>query len=142
MINKICSVAQGILEPDEGLTIELESPQWLEWLETHKSFRYCPKSSSSPFTVTREGEYWYGYRKQQGKLHKRYIGKSEKLTTAKLEEIASLLNAPAQPRSKNVEQSVTEQSVTPSSNDIGQLWQAVTEVRSQLEELRGKLPAR
>ena len=139
MTNKICSVAQGILEPDEGLTIELESPQWLEWLETHKSFRYCPKSSSSPFTVTREGEYWYGYRKQQGKLHKRYIGKSEKLTTAKLEEIASLLNAPAQPRSKNVEQPVTE---TTTSNDISQLWQALTEVRDQLEELRGKLPAR
>lgn len=141
MTNKICSVAQGILEPDEGLTIELESPQWFEWLETQKSFRYCPKSSDSPFTVTREGEYWYGYRKQLGKLHKRYIGKSEKLTTAKLEEIASLLNVPSQARSKNIEheQSVTE---TTTNNDIGQLWQAVTEVRSQLEELRGKLPAR
>jgi len=141
MTNKICSVAQGILEPDEGLTIDLESPQWLEWLETNKSFRYCPKSSDSPFTVTREGEYWYGYRKQQGKLHKRYIGKSEKLTTAKLEEIASLLNVPAQARSKNVGQPVPVTETT-ADNDIGQLWQAVTEVRSQLEELRGKLPAR
>lgn len=141
MTNKICSVAQGILEPDQGLTIDLESPQWLEWLETNKSFRYCPKSSDSPFTVTREGEYWYGYRKQLGKLHKRYIGKAEKLTTAKLEEIASLLNVPAQARSKNVRQpvSVTE---TTTDNDIGQLWQAVTEVRDQLEELRGKLLAR
>jgi hypothetical protein len=141
MTNKICSVAQGILEPDEGLTIELESPQWFEWLETQKSFRYCPKSSDSPFTVTREGEYWYGYRKQLGKLHKRYIGKSEKLTTTKLEEIASLLNVPPEPRSKNVEQSVPVTETT-TNNDIGQLWQAVTEVRSQLEELRGKLPAR
>jgi hypothetical protein len=141
MTNKICSVAQGILEPDQGLTIDLESPQWLEWLETNKSFRYCPKSSDSPFTVTREGEYWYGYRKQQGKLHKRYIGKSEKLTTAKLEEIASLLNVPAEPRSKNVGQPVTVTETT-ADNDIGQLWQALTEVRSQLEELRGKLLAR
>lgn len=141
MTNKICSVAQGILEPDEGLTIELESPQWFEWLETQKSFRYCPKSSDSPFTVTREGEYWYGYRKQLGKLHKRYIGKSEKLTTTKLEEIASLLNVPPEPRSKNVEQPVPVTETT-TSNDIGQLWQALTEVRKQLEELRGKLPAR
>ncbi|MBD2416112.1 hypothetical protein FACHB389_35970 [Nostoc calcicola FACHB-389] len=141
MTNKICSVAQGILEPDEGLTIELESPQWFEWLETQKSFRYCPFSSDSPFTVTREGEYWYGYRKQLGKLHKRYIGKSEKLTTAKLEEIASLLNVPPKPRSKNVEQSVPVTETT-TNNNVGQLWQAITEVRDQLEELRGKLPAR
>ena len=141
MTNKICLVAQGILEPDSGLTIDLESPQWLEWLETHKSFRYCPISSDSPFTLTREGEYWYGYRKQLGKLHKRYIGKSEKLTTAKLEEIASLLNIPSQARSKNVEQPVTEESVTLSSKDIDQLWQALTELRDEVAAL-GKSLAR
>jgi hypothetical protein len=139
MTSKICSVAQGILEPDHGLTIDLESPQWLEWLETHKSFRYCPLGDDSPFTARKEGEYWYGYRKHLGKLHKRYIGKASELTTAKLEEIASLLNAPTEPRSKNVEQPVTE---TTTSNDISQLWQALTEMRSQLEEVRGKLLAR
>ena len=139
MTNKICSVAQGILEPEHGFTIDIESPQWLEWLESNKSFRYCPLGADSPFTARKEGEYWYGYRKQLGKLHKRYIGKALELTTAKLEEIASLLNAPTEPRSKNVEQSVTE---TTTSNDITQLWQALTEVRKQLEELRGKLLAR
>ncbi|WP_143874166.1 hypothetical protein [Nostoc sp. 'Peltigera malacea cyanobiont' DB3992] len=141
MSNKICSVAQGILEPDHGFTIDLESRQWLEWLETHKSFRYSPVGADSPFTARKEGEYWYGYRKQLGKLHKRYIGKAPELTTAKLEEIASLLNVPTEPRSKNVEQSVTEQSVTSSNNDIAQLWQAVSQLRQEISAL-GKLKAR
>ena len=129
MTNKICSVAQGILEPEQGLTIDLESPQWLEWLETHKSFRYCPVGESAPFTARREGEYWYGYRKRRGELHKRYLGKAKEVTIANLEETASLLNLPNKPRDKKVEQPVTE---TSSNDDIAQLWQALSELRSEV----------
>ncbi|MBD2414189.1 hypothetical protein FACHB389_18975 [Nostoc calcicola FACHB-389] len=139
MSNKICSVVQGILESGEGTTIDLKSPQWFEWLETHKSFRYSPVGNDSPFTARREGEYWYGYRKQQGKLHKRYIGKAGELTTAKLEEIAGLLNVPTEsrPKSVTVTNPVTDKSSVTIS-DVDQLWQALSELRQEVASL-GKI---
>ncbi|MBD2416037.1 hypothetical protein FACHB389_35160 [Nostoc calcicola FACHB-389] len=142
MTNKICSVVQEILEPDHGFTIDLESPQWLEWLETHKSFRYCPMGDDSPFTARKEGEYWYGYRKRQGKLHKRYIGKAGELTAAKLEEIASLLNVPTESRPKpvTVNNSVTDKSSVTRA-DVDHLWQALSQLRQEVANL-GKLKAR
>lgn len=76
---------------------------WLEWLLNAQSFRYVPYENA-PITVRKEksrrgdGDYWYGYRKAQGKLHKRYIGKAEDLTVNRLEEIAALLNIGTSPR--------------------------------------------
>ena len=78
---------------------------WLEWLLNAQSFRYVPYENA-PITVRKEksrrgdGDYWYGYRKAQGKLHKRYIGKAEDLTVNRLEEIAAQLFIPTSPRSK------------------------------------------
>lgn len=78
---------------------------WLEWLLNAQSFRYVPPTNA-PFTVRKEksrrgdGDYWYGYRKVQGKLHKRYIGKAEDLTVNRLEEIAAQLIIPTEPRPK------------------------------------------
>jgi hypothetical protein len=142
MTNKICSVVQGILESDSGSSIDIESPQWLEWLETQKSFRYCPMSNNSPFTARREGEYWYGYRKQQGKLHKRYIGKAGELTSVKLEETAGLLNVPTEPRTKSV---TATPSVTDTSSvtraDVEKLWQALSQLSQEVASL-GKSKAR
>lgn len=141
-MKKICSVAGGILETESGFTIELESSQWLKWSETVQSFRYCPLSSDAPFTARREKDYWYAYRKQQGKLHKRYIGKIEDLTINRLEEIASLLNTPTEPRTKPANQSVTESVTHPATNDdIAQLWEALGQLRSSVQAL-GKLKAR
>lgn len=143
-MNKIPTVVQGMLEIDSSPLIELDSPQWLEWLWGHTTFRYEPKSEVTGFTARMEkAGYWYAYRKIKGKLHKRYIGKPGELTVKRLEEIAVLLESPAQPRQQPVTETlVRECSVTSSGNDIGQLWQAITELRSQLEELRGKLLAR
>jgi hypothetical protein len=78
---------------------------WLEWLGRTQSFRYVP-SLNAPFTVRKEksrrgdGDYWYGYRKVGGKLHKRYIGKAEDLTVNRLEEVAAQLFIPTEPRPK------------------------------------------
>ena len=76
---------------------------WLEWLLNAQSFRYVP-SLNAPFTVRKEksrrgdGDYWYGYRKVGGKLHKRYIGKAEDLTVNRLEEVAAQLIIPTSAR--------------------------------------------
>jgi len=97
----IPSVIQGTVEV-AGKVFEVDSPRGLTWLESVTSFRFVPAGASKPYTVRKEsgkgGDYWYGYRKVAGKLHKKYIGKSSDLSTAKLEEIAETLNIPPQSR--------------------------------------------
>ncbi len=98
----IPSVMQGLIEGEDGKVFELDSPKGAAWLEGATSFRFEPTEGNKPYTVRKEsgkgGDYWYGYRKMAGKLHKKYIGKSSELSTAKLEEIAEALNTPPQPR--------------------------------------------
>jgi len=97
----IAAVIQGTVEV-EGKVFELDSPKGSAWLESVTSFRFEPSGINKPYTARKEsgkgGNYWYGYRKVAGKLHKKYIGKGAELSTAKLEEIAEALNTPPQPR--------------------------------------------
>jgi hypothetical protein len=144
-MGKIPTVISGLLKDDGGEPIELNSWKWHEWLVEHNSFRYEPKSEESGFTARAEKSgYWYGYRKQHGKLHKRYIGKAAELTVERLEEVAVLLNESPQPREKKVTQQVTQEiSVTSyaTNDDVAQLWKAVEELRQEVAAL-GKLKAR
>jgi chromosome segregation ATPase len=114
----IASVVQGLIETEDGKVFELDSCKGSAWLELIGSFRYEPTGANKPYTVRQEpkkgGDYWYGYRKVAGKLHKKYIGKSSELSTAKLEEIAEALNTPQQPRVTQVTDTVTQ--VTEASN--------------------------
>jgi hypothetical protein len=157
-MSKIPTVAQGMLS-DDGVIIELSSPQWLDWVNKHASFRYEPITDVTGFTARAEKSgYWYGYRKVSGKLHKRYIGKPEELTVERLEEIAQLLLKPAQrrevcrtedsvrrasrPEEVTQEISATATSTTSATNDdIARLWEALGELRSSVAAL-GKLKAR
>jgi DNA repair exonuclease SbcCD ATPase subunit len=151
----IASVVQGLIETEDGKVFELDSCKGSAWLESIGSFRYEPTGANKPYTVRQEtkkgGDYWYGYRKVAGKLHKKYIGKSSELSTAKLEEIAEALNTPQQPRVTQVTDTVTQ--VTEASNQ--QVTETVTEshtvervtalelqmqaLRESLESLRSEL---
>lgn len=148
-MDKISCVTDGILNVEPEV-IKVESSQWWQWLNTVQSFRYCPRSSHAPFTARKEKhQYWYGYRKVNGKLRKRYIGKSEDLTIAHLDNIARLLDTPTEPSSQPVTQkpvtqeklSVTQQAKYPTHDDIAQLWEALGGLRQEVAAL-GKLKAR
>jgi predicted nucleic acid-binding Zn-ribbon protein len=105
----IPSVMQGLIKTEDGKIFELDSPKGATWLENVMSFRFEPTRDNKPYTVRKEASgYWYGYRKQNRKLHKKYIGKSSELNTAKLEEIAEALNTPPQPRVREVTNGVTD----------------------------------
>jgi hypothetical protein len=97
----IAAVIQGTIEV-EGKVLEFDSPKGSAWLESVTSFRFEPSGTNRPYTARKEsgksGDYWYGYRKVAGKLHKKYIGKGVELSTTKLEEIAEVLNTSPQPR--------------------------------------------
>jgi chromosome segregation ATPase len=146
----IASVVQGLIETEDGKVFELDSCKGSAWLESIGSFRYEPTGANKPYTVRQEtkkgGDYWYGYRKVAGKLHKKYIGKSSELSTAKLEEIAEALNTPQQPRVTQVTDTVTQvteannQQVTDAVTD-SHTAERVTALELQMQALRESLEA-
>ena len=146
----IPSVVQGTIQLDNGVIIDLDSPAGAVWLHSFHSFRFEPIGASKPYTVRREsGDYWYGYRKVAGKLHKKYIGKSSELSTAKLEEIAEALNTPPQQRVTDKVTEVTQrnnQGVTDIVTDtryadrLTALELQVQALQESLKALRSALP--
>jgi chromosome segregation ATPase len=108
----IASVVQGLIKTEDGKVFELDSSKGFAWVESVSSFRYVPTGANKPYTVRQEpkkgGDYWYGYRKVAGKLHKKYIGKGSELSTTKLEEIAEALNTSQQSRVTQVTGTVTQ----------------------------------
>ena len=142
----IASVVQGLVETESGKVFELDSPKGSTWIESVTSFRYMSAEASKPYTVRKEtkkgGDYWYGYRKVAGKLHKKYIGKSSELSTVKLEEIAEALNTPQQPRVTQVTDTVTQ--VTEVNNQQitdNHTAERVTALELQVQALQESLEA-
>jgi hypothetical protein len=143
----IPSISSGLVELESDAVFELDSPKGNNWLESVTSFRFIPTDSNKPYTARKEsgkgGDYWYGYRKEAGKLHKRYIGKTADLTTAKLEEIAQNLNTPPVPRhSGKVTDAVTGKVTDTRISTLEEQIKALQEsVRALQDVLPGKLRA-
>jgi LuxR family transcriptional regulator, maltose regulon positive regulatory protein len=81
----------GSSEPLTLLTERLDEPAWLEEIN---SFAFVGQKGA--FTARKEtrsrGEgYWYAYRKQSGKLAKKYLGRGTELSLSHLEQVAGLL---------------------------------------------------
>jgi ATP/maltotriose-dependent transcriptional regulator MalT len=83
---------------DHQLTIGTAA--WYSWLSTATTFAFT--STYGMFTARKErpgnqrgGWYWKAYRKQQGKLHRAYLGKSEDLTLGRLNAVAQALASPS-----------------------------------------------
>jgi|SRR5450755_525897 hypothetical protein len=101
------SVGEGyfIYDPDNGkLEFEPDTPDWFTWLAGRASFHF--KGKHGHFTARQEEKkkrdeehpslwYWYAYRKAYGRQHKRYLGSTDALTLAKLEEVATELQTAA-----------------------------------------------
>jgi LuxR family maltose regulon positive regulatory protein len=76
------------------LTFVPESPEWFIWLGEIPSFRF--ESKRGKYTARKEkrqpfGDYWIAYVKHHSKLYKKYLGPTDKLTIARLEEVAEEL---------------------------------------------------
>ncbi len=73
--------------------IPIGTAAWFSWVEQHRAFSF--ETSHLTFTARKEqrpgGWYWYAYRRSQGKLHSRYLGKSEELTLERLNATAEAL---------------------------------------------------
>jgi class 3 adenylate cyclase len=79
---------------DPASSIAVGSPAWYAWLEDATTFAF--RSAEGSFSARKErsgqrGWYWKAYRKQNGILHRAYLGKSGDLTHERLTAIASQL---------------------------------------------------
>src|SRR6266567_8704900 len=80
----------------QGLTPD--TPQWFAWLAALPSFHF--QGQSGQFSARQERKrrgtsYWYAYLKVRHQRLKRYLGTTDTLTLAKLEETASHLHEAA-----------------------------------------------
>lgn len=100
---KIPYVSGGTLYKFDGSVVCGVGPKtgWLDWLrhEGHRSFRF---ESAAGMTCTlvkewREGSggnwhpYWYAHKRINNRLRRRYLGKAEELTQARLESVTAEL---------------------------------------------------
>src|SRR5689334_2164677 len=91
-----CVVHDGVLTlaTADG-TIPVESAAWWAWLAAPGTTGFRFVTDAGAFTARREpkpgGWYWYAYRRQGGRLHKRYLGRAEALTLDRLQAAARLL---------------------------------------------------
>jgi uncharacterized small protein (DUF1192 family) len=140
-----------LLELPDDKTISLNSRKFTQWLSNPKnrSFRFIAGLGSSlAFTARKEtskkgeGDYWYGYRKIEGKLHKRYIGKSEDVTLERLKEVAAMLDTPPEPRQKAPKtDEVTQTESVTNSEEIAQLQAEIQRLQNELGNTQAKLEA-
>ena len=89
--------AQGLYVlvcPREGtLSFTTDSLEWFDWLASLTSFRFI--GSQGRFTAYREGQTrsWKAYRTFHGRSHKRSLGTTDRLTIARLEQVAAVLQS-------------------------------------------------
>jgi hypothetical protein len=82
-----------LLSPEEGeLPITPDSPEWFAWLASLSSFRFVGQQGR--FSARRgynrgPNRCWYAQRGIHQKNYSKYIGVSEHLTTARLEQVAA-----------------------------------------------------
>lgn len=81
-------------QSSEALDIASDGLAWLAWVNQVSSFAFHGKNGA--YTASKEqrqrGEgYWYAYARVEGKLVKRYLGRSTNLTMSHLEKIAQEL---------------------------------------------------
>ena len=91
-------------DPNKPLSsaIEVDSEFWFSWLREPevKSFNF--ENDQGKFTARKEeratstNDYWYAYRKFQGKLRKVYLGSMDELTSERLNQVAAEISQPSQ----------------------------------------------
>jgi hypothetical protein len=79
--------------PQEGeLPFAIDSLEWFDWLCSLSSFRFIGQSGR--FTAYREGQRsWRAYRSFHGRNHKQSLGTTDRLTIARLEQVAGTLQS-------------------------------------------------
>src|SRR5579859_1898802 len=86
----------GTVWVDHLSWMRVDTPEWFSWLLTIDRFYYEGDGEEGTFSARRErrqrgGNYWFGYRRVNGKLHNVYMGRTTQLTQDKLRTTAAKL---------------------------------------------------
>ena len=135
------------LELPDGTNTHLWSAKGQKWLSdpNNRLFR-CMRGKRS-FTARKEtskngqGDYWYAYRKVEGKLQKRYIGKTEDLTFQRLCDIALALDTSPKPRQKASKPVDVTQELYVTKTEVERLQALVEKLQSELGNVSSELEA-
>jgi hypothetical protein len=86
-----------ILQEEGELSITPDSSDWFDWLASLPSFRFFGKEGHfTAYRHSRRGEFtrgWYAALYMEKQRYKRYIGVTDRLTIAWLEEVAATLQS-------------------------------------------------
>jgi hypothetical protein len=141
--DNFASDSDKTLSTEEGTLIELDTPAFLNWLESHDSFRFQSGIAGvNSYRARKEKiNYWYAIKKVNGKLHKHFIGKSGEVTHSRLLEVADKIMQPPKPRDIQPVTVTPTQSIQPTliSDEIAKIWEAIQELREERRE-PGKSP--
>jgi hypothetical protein len=145
----IPNVLGNCLELPNGNVVEVGCPSWFNWLDNSdfRSFRF--EDGISPYTCRKEkvkghDGYWYGYQRVNGKVTKRYIGRSVDLSHDKLKEISTRFEALPKKVGKNlgnieVGKKLPNQIGNSSSDSLGELEAELAQLRADNEQLKQEL---
>jgi hypothetical protein len=131
--------------------IELDSPEYFTWLSGLRSFHFEGKEGR--FTARLESrknkdgstrEYWSAYRKHNRKQLRRYLGTTDNLSIATLEEAAKHLTDVCnsqpmkvkQPRRKPIARPMLNARIAERDRTIEHLQSRVAELEAELAALR------
>lgn len=85
----------GWLHLVNDAAIKIDTHAWFSWLAQANRFCYWPTTSSFRLTVRKEKRhqayYWYAYLKNARKLHNAYVGRTEAVTSERLQQILAHL---------------------------------------------------
>jgi LuxR family maltose regulon positive regulatory protein len=93
-MSRLPAVRDGLLIVAPGAAqVPVGISAWFDWLQEASAFTFA--SVSGTFTARHEDRaghrFWYAYRRQEGRLHKTYLGRVEELTLSRLEQAAHIL---------------------------------------------------
>ncbi len=122
-------------QTDEPQPITVEDSAWFSWVDEVSSFAFHGQNGS--YTARKENRprgttYWYAYRKTQGKLAKKYLGRTSDLTMRRLEDVGRMLHADQAAQTPRPAPAPPTQHPLPTGGIGGQ--DAPVALRSALEE--------
>ena len=92
-------IRDNLLRQPGQHAIAVGSRAWFVWLENATTFCYHSPTTYTRVTLRKEKRrqqfYWYAYLKKDLKLHNMYVGKTETLTVARLQQVSEALMAKA-----------------------------------------------
>lgn len=93
-MTRLPTVRDGLLIVALGdAQVSVGTPAWFDWLQEASSFTFA--SADGTFTARHEDRaghrFWYAYRRQKGKLHKTYLGRTAELTMINLKQASKIL---------------------------------------------------